>query len=214
MVHHNCKRNGTMFIFSGPSGCGKSSIIKRLLTEIEGIRLSVSVTTRNMRAGEKEGVDYYFVDDKKFKELVQKQALYEYVDSDFGPKYGTPKDVVDQWLSEGIDVILDLDYPGVQQLQEKVKDKIKTISILPPSLKILRERLINRQTDSMETIERRMMMAEKRVKESAFYDYIVVNDDLDVAVDAAKSIIFAARAEQKNMSDWKAFVEQIVESAS
>lgn len=213
MVHHNCKRNGTMFIFSGPSGCGKSSIIKRLLTEIEGIRLSVSVTTRNMRAGEKEGVDYYFIDDKKFKELVQKQALYEYVDSDFGPKYGTPKDVVDQWLSEGIDVILDLDYPGVQQLQEKVKDKIKTISILPPSLKILRERLINRQTDSMETIERRMMMAEKRVKESAFYDYIVVNDDLDVAVDAAKSIIFAARAEQKNMSDWKAFVEQIVESA-
>lgn len=213
MVHHNCKRNGTMFIFSGPSGCGKSSIIKRLLTEIEGIRLSVSVTTRNMRAGEKEGVDYYFIDDKKFKELVQKQALYEYVDSDFGPKYGTPKDVVDQWLSEGIDVILDLDYPGVQQLQAKVKDKIKTISILPPSLKILRERLINRQTDSMETIERRMMMAEKRVKESAFYDYIVVNDDLDVAVDAAKSIIFAARAEQKNMSDWKAFVEQIVESA-
>jgi guanylate kinase len=202
-----------MFIFSGPSGCGKSSIIKRLLTEIEGIRLSVSVTTRNMRAGEKEGVDYYFIDDKKFKELVQKRALYEYVDSDFGPKYGTPKDVVDQWLSEGIDVILDLDYPGVQQLQEKVKDKIKTISILPPSLKILRERLINRQTDSMETIERRMMMAEKRVKESAFYDYIVVNDDLDVAVDAAKSIIFAARAEQKNMSDWKAFVEQIVESA-
>ena len=213
MVHHNCKRNGTMFIFSGPSGCGKSSIIKRLLTEIEGIRLSVSVTTRNMRAGEKEGVDYYFIDDKKFKELVQKQALYEYVDSDFGPKYGTPKGVVDQWLSEGIDVILDLDYPGVQQLQAKVKDKIKTISILPPSLKILRERLINRQTDSMETIERRMMMAEKRVKESAFYDYIVVNDDLDVAVDAAKSIIFAARAEQKNMSDWKAFVEQIVESA-
>lgn len=202
-----------MFIFSGPSGCGKSSIIKRLLTEIEGIRLSVSVTTRNMRAGEKEGVDYYFIDDKKFKELIQKQALYEYVDSDFGPKYGTPKDVVDQWLSEGIDVILDLDYPGVQQLQAKVKDKIKTISILPPSLKILRERLINRQTDSMETIERRMMMAEKRVKESAFYDYIVVNDDLDVAVDAAKSIIFAARAEQKNMSDWKAFVEQIVESA-
>ena len=213
MIQHNCKRNGTMFIFSGPSGCGKSSIIKRLLTEIEGIRLSVSVTTRNMRAGEKEGVDYYFIDDKKFKELVQKRALYEYVDSDFGPKYGTPKDVVDQWLSEGIDVILDLDYPGVQQLQEKVKDKIKTISILPPSLKILRERLINRQTDSMETIERRMMMAEKRVKESAFYDYIVVNDDLDVAVDAAKSIIFAARAEQKNMSDWKAFVEQIVESA-
>lgn len=211
MIQYNRKRNGTMFIISGPSGCGKSSIIKRLLAEIKDIKLSVSVTTRAMREGEIEGVDYYFIDDVKFKELVQKQALYEYVDSDFGPKYGTPKEVVDKWLSEGQDVILDLDYPGVQQLQSKAKERIKTISILPPSLKVLRERLINRQTDSMETIERRMAMAEKRVKESIYYDYIIVNDDLDVAVEEAKSIVLAARVEQKNMTDWQSFVQNIVE---
>ena len=206
------KRKGTMFIFSGPSGCGKSSIIKRLLAEIEDIKLSVSVTTRAMREGEEEGKDYYFINEEKFRELVENQALYEYVDSDFGPKYGTPKGVVNEWLEEGKDVILDLDYPGVQQLQACAKDRIKTISILPPSLKILKERLVNRKTDSMETIERRMSMAEKRVKESTFYDYIVVNDELDVAVEEAKSIVLATRVEKKNLSDWNNFVQKITEN--
>ena len=212
MEYLNRQRKGTMFIFSGPSGCGKSSIIKRVLAEVDDIKLSVSVTTRAMREGEQEGVDYYFIDEAKFKELVQNQALYEYVDSDFGPKYGTPKGAVNQWLDEGKDVILDLDYPGVQQLKACAADKIKTVSILPPSLKILRERLINRQTDSMETIERRMSMAEKRIKESCFYDYIVVNDDLEIAVNEVKSVVLAARAESKNLGHWDEFVKQIVEN--
>lgn len=212
MGHLNRQRKGTMFIFSGPSGCGKSSIIKRVLAEINDIKLSVSVTTRTMREGEQEGVDYYFIDEAKFKELVKNQALYEYVDSDFGPKYGTPKAAVNQWLDEGKDVILDLDYPGVQQLKACAADKIKTVSILPPSLKILRERLVNRQTDSMKTIERRMSMAEKRIKESRFYDYIVVNDDLDTAVNEVKSIVLAARTESKNLCHWDEFVKQIVEN--
>ncbi len=211
MAHLNRYRKGTMFIFSGPSGCGKSSIIKRVLAEVDNINLSVSVTTRAMREGEQEGVDYYFIDEAKFKELVRKEALYEYVDSDFGPKYGTPKEAVNKWLDEGKDVILDLDYPGVLQLKACAADRIKTISILPPSLKILRERLINRKTDSMETIERRMSMAEKRVKESTFYDYIVVNDDLDTAVSEVKSIILAARVETKNQYQWDEFVKKIVE---
>lgn len=212
MAHLDHYRKGTMFIFSGPSGCGKSSIIKRVLAEVNNINLSVSVTTRAMREGEKEGVDYYFVDEAKFKELVKNKALYEYVDSDFGPKYGTPKDAVNEWLDEGKDVILDLDYPGVLQLKASAEDKIKTISILPPSLKTLRKRLINRNTDSMETIERRMSMAEKRIKESCFYDYIVVNDDLDTAVNEVKNIVLSARTETKNLCQWSEFVQKIVEN--
>ena len=211
MIQNNSKRVGTMFIFSGPSGCGKSSIIKRVLDDIPNIELSVSVTTRARREGEVEGKDYYFIDENKFKELVQNQALYEYVDSDFGPKYGTPKGPIDAWLEQGKDVILDLDYPGVQQLQARAKDKIKTVSILPPSLKILRERLVNRNTDSMETIERRMAMAEKRIKESAFYDYMVINDDLDIAVKETKNIILAARSEVKNLLNMNKFVQKIIE---
>ena len=140
MTGQSCRiqRQGTMFIFSAPSGGGKSSLIKGLLKELDNIQLSVSVTTRAKREGETDGRDYYFINDDKFKELVEKKALYEYVDSDFGPKYGTPKKPVDDLLCQGKDVILDLDYPGVQQLRALAGDRVKAIALVPPSLKILR----------------------------------------------------------------------------
>lgn len=205
------KRQGTMFIFSAPSGGGKSSVIKKLLEELDDIQHSVSVTTRGMREGEKDGKDYYFISEEKFRELVDENALYEYVDSDFGPKYGTPKKPVDELLCAGKDVILDLDYPGVQQLRKLARDRVKAIALLPPSLKILRERLVNRGTDSADVIERRMNMAEKRIRESEFYDYVIVNDDLDLAVAQAKAIILAARAEKNNLCGLNDFVKKVVE---
>lgn len=211
MADCKIKRQGTMFIFSAPSGGGKSSVIKRLLAELENIELSVSVTTRGMRQGEVEGKDYYFIDEAKFRELVDNNALYEYVDSDFGPKYGTPKEPVDKLLSEGKDVILDLDYPGVQQLKALAGDRVKTISLLPPSVKLLRERLEQRGTDAPDVIERRMQQAVKRIKECAFYDYVILNDVLDEAVVQAKSIVLAARAERKSLCALDKMVEEIVE---
>ncbi len=200
------QREGQLFIFSAPSGGGKSSVIKRLLQELDDIQLSVSVTTRPMREGETEGKDYYFIDEDKFKALVKERALYEYVDSDFGPKYGTPREPVDKLLRQGKDVILDLDYPGVQQLRKLAGDRVKAIALLPPSLKILRERLEKRGTDTSEVIERRMQMAVKRIKEAAFYDYIIVNDDLNEAIKEATAIIVAARAERKGMSGLNEFL--------
>ena len=211
MAQQFLQRKGMIFIFSGPSGCGKSSIIKRVLQDLSNINLSVSVTTRPMREGEKEGVDYYFIDENKFHELVNQKALYEYVDSDFGPKYGTPREPVDNLLAQGKDVILDVDYPGVQQMCALARDRIKTISILPPSLKLLRERLVNRGTDAMEVIERRMSMAEKRIKESVFYDYIVINDDLETAIDEVKSIILASRIENKNICNLESLIATVTE---
>ena len=211
MAQNFFKRKGMMFIFSGPSGCGKSSIIKRVLQDLEDISLSVSVTTRPMREGEAEGVDYYFIDENKFHELVDQKALYEYVDSDFGPKYGTPRQPVDELLAQGKDVILDVDYPGVQQMCAIARDRIKTVSILPPSLMLLRERLVNRGTDSMEVIERRMSMAEKRIKECKFYDYIIINDDLDTAVNEVKSIISASRVENKNICNLEELIKVVTE---
>ncbi len=207
----NIQRQGTMFIFSGPSGCGKSSVIKKLLAELDDIKLSVSVTTRGMREGEVEGKDYYFISEEKFKELVKENALYEYVNSDFGPKYGTPKKPVDELLCLGKDVILDLDYPGVQQLRKLAGDRVKAISMIPPSLKILKERLVNRGTDSQEVIARRMSMAEKRIKEAEFYDYVIVNDDLDTATAQAKAIITAARTEKKNLCGLEDYVARVTE---
>lgn len=207
----NMQRQGTMFIFSGPSGCGKSSVIKKLLTELDDIQLSVSVTTRGMREGEVDGRDYYFISEEKFKELVNENALYEYVDSDFGPKYGTPKEPIDVLLRLGKDVILDLDYPGVQQLRKLAGDRVKAISMFPPSLKILKERLVNRGTDAQDVIERRMSMAEKRVKEANFYDYVIINDDLETAAEQAKAIIIAARQEIRNLCGLEDYIKQVVE---
>ena len=204
--HGHIRREGQLFIFSAPSGGGKSSVIKGILQQLDNIQLSVSVTTRQKREGEKEGKDYYFVEEEQFRQLVKKGALYEYVDSDFGPKYGTPKAPVDKLLSEGKDVIMDLDYPGVKKLRELAGDKVKAIALLPPSLKILRERLEKRGTDTSEVIERRMQMAVKRIKEAAFYDYIIVNDDLNEAIKEATAIIVAARAERKGMSGLNEFL--------
>jgi guanylate kinase len=206
----NIQKQGTMFIFSAPSGGGKSSVIRRVLEEVDDIELSVSVTTRGMREGEVDGKDYYFISEDEFKKLVKDGALYEYVDSDFGPKYGTPKEKIDRLLCEGKDVILDLDYPGVQQLRKLAGDRVKAISFIPPSVRVLRERLVNRGTDSMEVIERRMSMAEKRIKECEFYDYIVVNDDIDEVVPQVKAIILAARSEKRNLCGLNETVEQIL----
>ncbi len=207
----NIQKQGTMFIFSAPSGGGKSSVIKRLLKEIDNIELSVSVTTRDKREGEIDGKDYYFVSIDEFKKMIDDNALYEYVDSDFGPKYGTPKKKIDELLCAGKDVILDLDYPGVQQLRKLAGDRVKAISFIPPSVRILRERLVNRGTDAMEVIERRMSMAEKRIKECEFYDYVVVNDDIDEAVEQTKSIILAARLEKRNLCGLNDVVKAILE---
>jgi len=204
-------RRGTMFIFSAPSGGGKSSVIKKVLQDLDDIEHSVSVTTRSMREGEVDGQDYHFINEEKFRELVNQKALYEYVDSDFGPKYGTPRKPIDDLLAQGKDVILDLDYPGVQQLQALARDRIKTISLLPPSLRILRERLVNRKTDSQEVIEKRMSMAEKRVKESVFYDYVVINDDLERVVKEIEAIILAARAERNNITNLDEAILKITE---
>lgn len=205
------KRLGSMFIFAAPSGGGKSSVIKKVLGHLDDIQLSVSATTRQPRDGEVEGKDYYFISEEQFKKLIKDKQLYEYVDSDFGPKYGTPKAPVEELLKQGKDVILDLDYPGVQSLKAIAGDRVKAIALLPPSMRVLKERLVNRGTDADEVIERRMSMAEKRIRESQFYDYVIMNDDLDKAADEAISIIKATRVERKNICELEEFINQIVE---
>lgn len=205
------KRKGTMFIFSAPSGGGKSSIIREILKNLDDIQLSVSVTTRLPRDGEIEGKDYYFISEEEFAKLIKNNELYEYVNSDFGPKYGTPKRQVDKLLNQGKDVILDLDFFGVQNLRKLAGDRVKAIALIPPSMRVLRERLVGRATDADEIIERRMNMAEKRIKESMFYDYVIVNDDLNRAADEAISIIKATRVERKNICELEEIINQIVE---
>lgn len=211
MKNKEIQKQGNIFIFSAPSGGGKSSVIKRLLKELDNVELSVSVTTREKRDGEVDGVDYFFISEDEFKNLVKNNALYEYVDSDFGPKYGTPREKIDNMLALGKDVILDLDYPGVVQLRKLAGNRVKAISFIPPSVRVLRERLENRGTDSKEVIEKRMSMAEKRIRECENYDYVIVNDNLDEAIKEAKAIICATRCERKNLVGLGDFVEEVLD---
>lgn len=199
MLEKNVNKEGIMFIFSAPSGAGKSTIINRVVQELGDVYVSVSATTRSPREGEVDGKDYFFVSKEKFQKMINENAFYEYVDSDFGPKYGTPKAKIDENLAKGKDVILDIDYPGVQMMKAIAADKIKTIFIMPPSIEELRNRLIKRGTDSLETIEKRMSMAEKRIAESKFYDYIVINNDLETAVHDVLKVIKDERAKKNNI---------------
>ena len=211
MTDLELRNRGTMFIISAPSGGGKSTVLKEAMKDIDNIEHSISVTTRPIRGQEVDGVDYYFVSEEKFREMLDDNQFYEYVNSDFGPKYGTPKKQVDELLKNGKDVVLDLDYPGVQQLRKLAGERVKAIALLPPSLRVLRDRLVNRGTDSAEVVEKRMSMAEKRVKEAEFYDYVIINDDLNRAVEQLKAIILSTRIEKRNICNLDECVERIVE---
>ena len=211
MTDLELRNRGTMFIISAPSGGGKSTVLKEAMKDIDNIEHSISVTTRPIRGQEVDGVDYYFVSEEKFREMLEDNQFYEYVNSDFGPKYGTPKKQVDELLKNGKDVVLDLDYPGVQQLRKLAGERVKAIALLPPSLRVLRDRLVNRGTDSAEVVEKRMSMAEKRVKEAEFYDYVIINDDLNRAVEQLKAIILSTRIEKRNICNLDECVERIVE---
>lgn len=208
MTENKKEGNDLLIIFSAPSGAGKSTIIEGLEKRMDNIYVSVSVTTRGIRKGEKEGKSYFFVSNDKFKEMIKENAFYEYVHSDYGDSYGTRRDLVDEALAQNKVIILDLDYPGVQRMKAVLGDKVKTIFIMPPSIEELRNRLVMRGTDPLEKIQKRMEQAEKRIGESKYYDHIVVNDDLDTAIDDVIKVINDECAKKNNKVNVSSFVKQ------
>lgn len=180
---------GNLFVFSGPSGTGKSTIVNQILEIRDDTTFSVSATTREKREGEVHGVNYYFVDRETFSEMIQNNELLEYAEY-VNNLYGTPKKPVIEQLSQGKNVILDIEVQGADQIKKQYPDAI-LIFIVPPSLKELEQRLINRGTDSEERIAQRMQQAKKEFSRIGNYDYIVVNDVLETAIDEALSIISA-----------------------
>lgn len=178
---------GKLFIISGPSAVGKGTIVKRITDSDENIRVSVSATTREPREGETEGVSYYFMTDGEFQKSVKEGGFLEHA-SVHGHYYGTPKAPVMSQLEEGHDVILEIDVQGAMQVKESCPEGV-FIFILPPSLDELRSRILHRGTESQEDIEIRMNAAEKELEYLPHYDYCVVNEDLDKAVESVKKII-------------------------
>lgn len=180
---------GKTFIISGPSGVGKSTVLRELFKGRDDLYFSISATTREPREGEENGVHYHFVDVKRFQELIEEDALLEYAEY-VGNFYGTPKKFVDKAMSEGKDVILDIEVQGALQVSAKRPDTVR-IFIAPPSWEELERRLKGRGTDSEEKIRKRLLRAKAELQTADVYDYFVINDSVEQAVRELSAIMLA-----------------------
>jgi guanylate kinase len=181
-IGHFMTVTGNLFILSAPSGAGKSSLIKALLAQKADrpMQVSVSHTTRDARPGEENGEHYHFVSKAEFKKQISRHAFYEHAEV-FGNYYGTSEVAIDEQLAQGIDVFLDIDWQGAQQVRMK-KPSVTTIFISPPSKKALEQRLKGRGQDSEEIIQARMAQAKSECSHYKEFDYIIINDDFDQAL--------------------------------
>ena len=211
LEHLNSVRHGVMFVIEAPSGTGKTTIIKRLLAEDDSLNWSVSVTTRERREGEVDGVDYHYVTDAEYDKLLQEDAFYELVDSQYGSRYGTLRSEVDGFINVGKDVIFDMDWDGLRRMREKAPKDVVSIYMLPPSIKVLRERLEGRHTDSQEIIDKRMGLVLEKMKHWTEYDYVVICINPEQATNAIQKIIFAERMKRERQTGLKEFTQSLVD---
>jgi guanylate kinase len=182
---------GKLYIISAPSGAGKTSLVKQLVADVDGLTVSISHTTRQMRPGETHGQDYYFVTVADFQAMQEKQAFLEHAQV-FDNFYGTAQQTVEENLNRGLDVILEIDWQGAEQIKKLLPDSL-SIFILPPSTEVLFERLRNRGQDGEEIIARRMRDAVTEISHHDEFDYLVVNDVFEQALTELKSIVIANR---------------------
>ncbi|WP_133131426.1 guanylate kinase [Legionella yabuuchiae] len=182
---------GSLFIVAAPSGGGKTSLVKKLVEELEKIEVSISHTTRLQRPGETHGVDYFFIDQSTFNQMIEEQAFIEHAHV-FEHSYGTSKTQIQDRLRAGIDVVLDIDWQGAKQIKSQYKDAVG-IFIIPPSLDALKQRLFNRKQDKQTVIDARMNKAKDELSHYDEFDYLIVNDEFKNAANELKSIVIAHR---------------------
>ncbi len=194
---------GVLYVISGPSGVGKTSIIEGTLKRVRNLVFSVSFTTRQKRAGEIEGKDYYFVDKETFQEMVRRGEFLEWAVV-HGNYYGTPKKFVDENLQKGLNVLLDIDVQGAMSVMEKTNDAVY-VFIAPPSFETLKQRLSKRGTENPEDLQKRLEDAKKELSYITKFEYIIVNVDLNESIDQLCSIIVAEQLRVKR------FVERLGE---
>jgi len=182
---------GTLFIISAPSGAGKTSLVAEILARMDNIQASISHTTRAARSGETDTVNYHFVSQQTFQSMVADSAFLEHAEV-FGNFYGTSRQWVQETLNAGTDVILEIDWQGAEQVRQQFAQS-KSIFILPPSKQALRERLNGRGQDDIEVINKRIAAATEEMSHYVEADYLVINDDFDLALEQLKGIISAQR---------------------
>jgi guanylate kinase len=202
-------RRGLMFILSSPSGAGKTTLSRMLLAADDEIKLSVSATTRPPRPGEIDGVHYHFVSDARFDAMVAEDDFYEWAHV-FGYRYGTPKGIIRAALKEGQDFLFDIDWQGTQQLYQKDQQDVVRVFILPPSIDELRRRLNARATDSADVIAARMERARAEISHWDGYDYVIINDDVDVCFEKVRAILEAERMKRQRQTGLIPFVRGLM----
>ena len=201
-------RRGLMLVLSSPSGAGKTTLSRLLLAQEPDLAMSVSVTTRPKRPGEQEGVDYIFVEPVDFDLMVNRRQLLEHAKV-FDHYYGTPAEPVENALSAGRDILFDIDWQGTQDLKEEMRDDLASIFILPPSTRELERRLKSRAQDSDEEVARRMSKAADEISHWPEYDYVVVNHDMDVALQQVRAILTAERLKRSRQAGLGDFVKRL-----
>lgn len=204
-------RRGLMLVISSPSGAGKSTIARTLMERDRQIGMSVSVTTRQRRQSEIEGIHYHFASQREFERMRDSDSLLEWAEV-HGNFYGTPRDPVELAMSEGRDMLFDIDWQGAQQLQDKMKADVVSIFILPPTMAELQSRLHRRAEDTEEVIQTRLANSRAEISHWREYDYVIVNDDLDTAFDAVQSIVKAERLRRDRRHGLFDFVSKLVAS--
>jgi guanylate kinase len=198
---------GILFVVSSPSGGGKGTLIQRVLKKVSNLSYSVSFTTRGPRSGEVDGREYFFVTPEKFEQMIAANEFLEWAHV-HSKMYGTARQQVYREISEGRDIILEVDVQGAASVRELTEDAV-SIFILPPSFKVLRERLKARGTDSPEELELRLRNAPTELRDYAAFQYVIINDDVERAAEQMAAIVYAERA---RLSRQESRVKQVVEA--
>lgn len=201
------RRRGLMFVLSSPSGAGKTTIARRLLDSEPDLQLSVSVTTRPKRPGEVDGRDYHFVDRATYQRMVGAGDLLEHAEV-YDHGYGTPRAPVEQLLGTGRDALFDIDWQGAQQLREVAGEDMTSLFILPPSAEELERRLRRRAQDPEEVVLKRLARVAADVTHFPEYDYVLINDDLDLAVARVRAVLTAERLRRRRQPGLVDFIGQ------
>ncbi len=199
------KGEGILFIISAPSGAGKSTLFKLVLERLNDIKPSISYTTRPMRENEQNGVDYFFIPDEEFDNMIREDKFVEWANV-HNYRYGTPKEIIRDQIASGEDLLFDIDVQGARSLKDEFPDSV-LIYVLPPSFQVLKDRLLQRNTDSEDDITLRMENAIKEIEGIAIFDYLIINDDLNKALKDLESVISACRlSRQKNEFDYTMYI--------
>lgn len=199
---------GVLVVFSGPSGVGKGTLLGKVLERCQGSVYSISATTRQPRPGEVDGVNYHFITREEFEEIIAEGGMLEYAEYN-GNYYGTPRRFVERQLDEGHNVILEIEVQGARRVRKDCPESV-SVFVMPPTYQSLYTRLMNRGTEDSEAMKRRMQAAKEELKSASEYEYIIVNDDLELAAEQLECVLKAVKCSVKFQ---KRFIDEVLKNA-